>query len=85
MKKFMRRWHNKNSPDCAHDDSPDDQGEEGGNYGEDYLKCVGESVASMLDPMGMLFIYLYYRKSPNIHSQALRVIHYMTKSFLAEK
>lgn len=56
MKKFMRRWHNRNSPGCSHDDkddSPDDQGEEGGNFGEDYLKCVGESVASMLDPMGI--------------------------------
>lgn len=56
MKKFMRRWHNKNSPGCSHDDkddSPDDQGEDGGSFGEDYLKCVGESVASMLDPMGI--------------------------------
>lgn len=56
MKKFMRRWHNKNSPGCSHDDkddSPDDQGEEAGSFGEDYLKCVGESVASMLDPMGI--------------------------------
>ena len=55
MKKFMRRWHNKNSPGCSHDDkddSPDDQGEEGGSFGEDYLKNVGQSVASMLDPMG---------------------------------
>lgn len=55
MKKFMRRWHNKNSPGCSHDDkddSPDDQGEEG-SFGEDYLKSVGQSVASMLDPMGI--------------------------------
>lgn len=54
MKKFMRRWHNKNAPGCQHDDkddSPDDL-EGDTTTEEEYLKSVGDSVANMLDPLG---------------------------------
>ena len=50
----MKRWHNKNSPACSHDDkedSPDDV--EGDTTAEEeYLKSFGDSVATMLDPYG---------------------------------
>jgi len=55
MRKFMKRWHNKNSPDCQHDDkddSPDDET----TTDEEYLKNVGNKVAMMLDPLGETLI-----------------------------
>ena len=70
MQKFMKRWHKRNAPGCNSGDEDQkeqkgekaekmegESGEQGENNGEEFLRNVGECVATMLDTFGEFFFF----------------------------